>query len=137
VELSPEAAAQVTKLKARDADVRAHEEAHVAAGGSLITGGPTYSYQRGPDGKSYAVGGDVSIDTAAVAGDPKATLAKARQIVAAALAPADPSGQDESVASQAQGMAANAQAQVTKAAGAGSGAKGAPAMPGSLLDVTG
>ncbi|MDR3672395.1 MAG: putative metalloprotease CJM1_0395 family protein [Holophaga sp.] len=132
VQLSPEAAASVAKLKARDADVRAHEAAHVAAGGSLITGGPTYSYERGPDGKQYAVGGDVSIDTSAVPGDPQATLAKARQISASAMAPADPSGQDETVAGQAQAMAASAQAQVD--AGGGSGGK---AKVGALVDVTG
>jgi hypothetical protein len=138
VQLSPEARAEVTKLKARDADVRAHEEAHVAAGGSLITGGPTYSYEKGPDGKNYAVGGDVTIDASAVAGNPQATIAKARRIVAAALAPVDPSGQDESVAGQAEAMAASAQAQLAAAGGPGSagGAKAA-ARPGSLLDVTG
>jgi hypothetical protein len=132
VQLSPEAAALVTKLKARDADVRAHEQAHVAAGGSLITGGPTYSYERGPDGKEYAVGGDVSIDTSAVPGNPRATLAKARQIAAAALAPVDPSGQDETVAGQAQAMAASAQAQLDASSGTGGGA-----VPGALVDVIG
>jgi hypothetical protein len=138
VQLSPEAQAEVTKLKARDADVHAHEEAHMAAGGSLITGGPTYEYQKGPDGKSYAVGGDVAIDASAVAGSPQATIAKARQVVAAALAPADPSGQDESVASQAEAMAASAQAELAKAGAQGSGAGAKVASrPGSLLDVTG
>ena len=138
VQLSPGAQALVAKLKARDADVRAHEAAHMAAGGSLVQGGPTFSYQQGPDGKSYAVGGEVSIDTSAVAGNPRATIAKAQQIQAAALAPADPSGQDESVASQAAAMAASAEAQLAASTGgAGAGTKGAAAKPGSLLDVTG
>jgi hypothetical protein len=57
------------------------------------------------------VGGDVSIDTSAVAGNPQATLAKAQQIMAAALAPADPSGQDLAVAGQAAAMEAQASAQ--------------------------
>jgi hypothetical protein len=137
VQLSPQASALVAKLAARDADVRAHEAAHVAAGGSLITGGPNFSYQRGPDGRDYAVGGDVTIDTSAVPGDPAATAAKARQVEAAALAPADPSGQDESVAGQAEAMAAQASAQVAASRGAPGGGKGGRASaPGSLVDVT-
>ena len=85
LELSPEAKAVVAKLKVIDAKVRAHEAAHVAAGGGVVKGGATYTYQRGPDGKQYAVGGEVAIDTGDVPGDPKATLAKAEQIQKAAL----------------------------------------------------
>ncbi|MFQ5934609.1 MAG: putative metalloprotease CJM1_0395 family protein [Dehalococcoidia bacterium] len=48
--------AEIARLKARDAQVRAHEQAHVAAAGGLATGGPKFSFQRGPDGKLYAVG---------------------------------------------------------------------------------
>ena len=134
VELSPAAAAEVGKLKTRDAQVRAHEAAHMAAGGSLIQGGPTFDYQQGPDGKAYAVGGEVSIDTSPVAGNPRATIAKAQQIQAAALAPADPSGQDESVASQAASMASAAAAQLA-AAGMPKTGNG-KAAKGSLLDIT-
>ena len=99
------------KLKATDARVRTHEEAHMAAGGSLVRGGPNYQYQKGPDGKAYAVGGEVSVDTSPVSGDPAATIRKAEQIKRAALAPADPSGQDRSVASEADAMEANARAE--------------------------
>jgi hypothetical protein len=106
--LSPEAAAQVAKLKARDASVRAHEEAHITAGAGVVKGGASFTYQEGPDGQSYAVGGEVSVDTAPVPGNPSATIAKADAIRAAALAPADPSGEDISVASQAAIMAADA-----------------------------
>jgi len=49
----------------------------------------------------YAVGGEVSIDTTPVKGDPQATVAKMETIKAAALAPADPSGQDRAVAAEA------------------------------------
>ncbi len=106
-QLSQEAKREVQKLQARDSEVRAHEAAHKAAGGSL-TGGTSYSYQRGPDGKRYAVGGEVSIDTGAVSGNPQATLQKANQISSAALAPAQPSSQDQSVAASAAMMAAEA-----------------------------
>ena len=132
LQLSPAASDLVGKLRARDTQVRAHEAAHIAAGGSLVQGGPAFSYQRGPDGKDYAVGGEVSIDTAPVAHDPRATIAKAHQIVAAALAPADPSGQDQAVAGKASGMAAAAEAQLAAAGMAGKGQ-----APGSLLDLTG
>lgn len=126
--LSPQAKALVDKLQARDADVRSHEEAHVAAGGNLITSGVSFSYEKGPDGRMYAIGGDVGIDTSPVSGNPQATVAKAQRIEAAALAPADPSGQDESVASQAAAMAANALAQEA-APGAGTQASGSEAGP--------
>ena len=106
--LSPEASAEVAKLKARDAAVRAHEEAHIAAGSGVVKGGASFNYQEGPDGQSYAIGGEVAVDTAPIPGNPMATIAKANAIRAAALAPADPSPQDLSVANQAVIMAADA-----------------------------
>lgn len=111
VELSAEALALIAKLKARDTQVRQHEQAHLAAAGALATSGATYSYQRGPDGVNYAVGGEVRIDTSA-GSTPQDTIARAQAIIAAALAPADPSGADRAVAAQAQQMAAQARAQL-------------------------
>ena len=102
------------KLKKADAEVRAHEMAHIAAGGEFITSGATFSYQKGPDGQSYAVGGEVSIDTSAEPGDPEATLQKMRRVRAAALAPAQPSSQDLKVASNAASQAAKAMAEITQ-----------------------
>ena len=61
-ELTDEEEQIVKELKARDAEVRAHEAAHIAASGGLA-GAPSYTFQDGPDGKRYAVGGEVSIDT--------------------------------------------------------------------------
>ena len=110
--LSPEQQAQVQKLKATDQKVRQHEAAHQAAGAGL-TGGANYQYVRGPDGRQYAVSGEVSINTSP-AGTPEATLAKARQIRAAALAPADPSPQDRAVAAAASLMESQARAEVAR-----------------------
>lgn len=90
----------LAELKARDQEVRAHENAHRAAGGDLVRGG-SYDYQQGPDGKRYAIGGDVQIDTTPVAGDPRATAEKMAQVIRAALAPAEPSPTDLAVAAQA------------------------------------
>ena len=55
----------VRELQQSDAEVRRHEAAHAAAGGEFA-GAPTFTYQTGPDGKRYAVGGEVSIDTSPV-----------------------------------------------------------------------
>ncbi|MDX9965111.1 putative metalloprotease CJM1_0395 family protein [Desulfobacter postgatei] len=104
----------IEKLEKVDAEVRAHEMAHIAAGGEYITSGATFSYQQGPDGKKYAVGGEVSIDTASEPGDPEATLQKMRRVRAAALAPAQPSSQDLKVASNAASQAAKAMAEITQ-----------------------
>jgi hypothetical protein len=92
----------VLDLTQRDAHVHQHEAAHQAAGGSLA-GGADFSYQVGPDGKSYAVGGEVSIHLAA-GRTPDETIANARRVRAAALAPSDPSAQDLSVAAAATSM---------------------------------
>ena len=100
--------AETAKLKARDAQVRAHEQARVAAAGGLATGGPKFTFQRDPDGKLYAVGGEVNSDTSPVPGDAEATIRKAQTIRAAALAPANPSAQDRAVAAAATPMEAAA-----------------------------
>jgi hypothetical protein len=91
---------EIRKLKARDAEVRAHEQAHATTGGAYA-GAPSFEYQRGPDGRNYAVGGEVSIDVSAVPGDPEATIRKMEQVQRAALAPAEPSGADRAVAATA------------------------------------
>jgi len=99
---------QVDKLKQRDREVRAHEQAHISAGGSLVRGGPTFEYQYGPDGKKYAIGGHVNIDTSP-GNTPEETIQKAERIANAALAAGDPSGQDRAVASSASKMKLDAQ----------------------------
>ena len=89
----------IAKLQARDTEVRAHEAAHMAAGGG-IAGGASYDYQIGPDGKAYAVGGEVPIDIS-TEGNAKDTQAKMQKVRAAALAPVSPSPQDIKVAATA------------------------------------
>ena len=106
--LSPEAQAQLRELRQRDAEVRAHERAHMAAGGQYVAGGPSYEYQQGPDGRQYAIGGHVSIDASSIPDDPEASAAKARQVRRAALAPGEPSGQDRAVAAKAAAQEARA-----------------------------
>jgi hypothetical protein len=100
----------LTELQQIDRNVRSHESAHQAAGAGLA-GGASYSFQVGPDGKQYAVGGEVPIDMSPES-DPAATIAKMRRVRAAALAPMDPSAQDLAVASAATQMEAQAQEQL-------------------------
>lgn len=95
-------AALIRSLASRDAEVRSHEAAHVAAAGGLA-GSPSYSFQVGPDGRSYAVGGEVSIDLSP-GQTPDETISRARRVRAAALAPGDPSAADLSVAAAAMSM---------------------------------
>ena len=102
---------QVDALKKRDREVRAHEAAHAAAAGSLAKGGPHFDVQYGPDGQAYAVGGEVNIDTSP-GRTPEETIQKAKQIRAAALAPAEPSGPDRAVAAEAARLEAQAQQEI-------------------------
>ncbi len=121
---------ELAQLKSRDAAVRAHEAAHMAAGGRYVTGGASYTYQQGPDGAEYAVGGEVGIDTSPVPGDPQATAEKMRTVRAAALAPSDPSAADLSVAASAAQVEAEAMAEIAQEhadAASNAGAAGAAA----------
>jgi hypothetical protein len=112
-ELSDEEKQQVAELKKRDTEVKAHEQAHMAAGGGLVQSGASYQYQNGPDGKQYAVGGEVKIDLSPER-TPEATIRKMQQVRRAALAPAQPSGTDRSVAAQAAQIEAQARMERTQ-----------------------
>ncbi|MFA9216700.1 MAG: putative metalloprotease CJM1_0395 family protein [Sphingomonadaceae bacterium] len=109
--LTPEALTLISKLKNRDTEVRQHEQAHLAAAGGLAVSGAAYTYQRGPNGVDYAIGGEVQIDTAP-GRTPEETIARAHTIQAAALAPAEPSGADRAVAAQASQLEQQARAEL-------------------------
>lgn len=138
IPLSEEEQHELDRLIAGDAEIRRHEEAHLAAAGSLTVSGPHYEYVTGPDGKRYAVAGEVNIDSAPVSGDPEATITKMQQVRRAALAPAEPSNADRAVARKAmaqeqearrelvsEGPETGSPAPMTRSEGAG--AAGAPA----------
>lgn len=101
----------IAELQSRDKEVKSHESAHASTGGS-ITGSPEYTYETGPDGKKYAVEGEVSVDLSPVAGDPQATIAKMKKVHTAALAPANPSSQDIKVAASASQQILEAQSEL-------------------------
>lgn len=130
--LSPEQQAQVQKLAETDRKVRAHESAHLAAAAGIAIGGANFSFETGPDGKRYAVGGEVQISVSE-GRTPEDTIARAEQVRRAALAPADPSAQDQKVAAEASQMAA--QARMSLAMATLQSSYGDAPAKGSVLDT--
>ncbi len=99
-QLSAAERADVANLQQRDQQVRQEEKAHAAVAGDLA--GPiTYSYQQGPDGRQYAVGGSVSIRAQTFSGDPEEAKRLSGRMAAAANAATNPSAQDLATARQA------------------------------------
>ena len=96
----------VQRLAARDQEVRAHERDHLAAAGELAVGGAQYTYEKGPDGKLYAIGGHVNINTGTESDPAKAKL-KAARVRSAALASGDASAADAAVAAHAGAILGN------------------------------
>lgn len=105
-ELSAQEKIDLAELKARDTQVRAHEAAHQS--GPAASGGATFTYQKGPDGVMYAVGGEVPVRIQ-TGSTPQETISNLQGVIATALAPADPSPQDISIASKARVMMMKAQ----------------------------
>jgi len=103
---------EIEQLKARDQEVRTHEQAHATTGGQYA-GSPQYEYTTGPDNKRYITGGEVSIDVSE-AKSPEETLRKMEQVRAAALAPAEPSSQDLKVAAEASQKAVEARTDIAE-----------------------
>ena len=99
---------QIKELKARDTEVRVHEQAHASVGGQYA-GSPSYEYQRGPDSTNYAVGGEVQIDVSEIPDDPQATIDKMQTV----RAPAEPSSADRAIAADATQKMAAAQAELS------------------------
>lgn len=99
-DVTQEEQVEIDKLLQRDAEVRTHEQAHIAASGGLSQGAPSFSTTTGPDGQSYVTGGSVNIDMSS-GRTPEETIAKMRTVQKAALAPASPSSADRQVAANA------------------------------------
>ncbi len=104
---------QLRKLKARDREVRTHEQRHRSVAGQYARG-ISYSYQVGPDKQRYAVGGQVNLDTSPIPNDPEETIEKMEQIKRAALAPAEPSSKDRQVAAESDREIARQQAKIQR-----------------------
>lgn len=111
-ELTEEEQKEVQTLKDRDQEVKIHEQAHAAVGGQYA-GSPSYEYETGPDGKRYAIAGEVSIDVGEEQA-PEDTVQKMQIVRAAALAPAEPSTQDLKVAAEASQKELQARAEMSE-----------------------
>ncbi|OGU07898.1 MAG: hypothetical protein A2X82_15985 [Geobacteraceae bacterium GWC2_55_20] len=109
--------AEIARLKSIEAKVKAHEAAHKSAGGTM-TGPVSYTYTRGPDGRSYVTGGEVPIEVSP-GKTPQETISRMQQVIRAALAPADPSPQDRAVAAQASTQQQQARQEAAAAAATG------------------
>lgn len=96
------------RAAAVDRNVRGHERLHQLALGAYAGSGVQLTTRRGPDGRSYAVGGRIKADLSRVPGNPEATLRKANAVRRAALAPASPSAADMRVAAEAYRLAQSA-----------------------------
>ncbi len=98
------------RLKQTEEKIRTHEAAHMSAGGAFA-GGVTYVYSKGPDGRMYVSGGEVPIQ-APEGKTPEETAHNMEIVRRAALAPADPSGQDVAVAALATQIEGRARAAI-------------------------
>lgn len=100
----------------RERAVRHHEQAHARTLGAYAASAIAYQTQRGPDGQRYVTGGSIRADLSEVPGDPRATLRKARTVIAAAYAVGDPSAADMRVAAEAYRLARDASAELREIA---------------------
>lgn len=90
------------KFRNMDAKVRMHEQTHASL--SNTTSPIQYNYQMGPDGKMYAVGGSVRLDTS-MPSDPKAAMNKLDSIINSSTSSGSSmSGADSSIAISANLM---------------------------------
>ena len=109
----PREAAALNRLRARDAQVRAEENAHSAAAGDLA--GPTQlEMQRGPDGRLYAVGGSVGIQARVLSGSPEELRRLGQRLTGAAAAAINPSGADQAVARSGDALKAYGNAEALR-----------------------
>ncbi len=110
-ELSRKEQQAVRELQVRDRQVRAHEQAHVAASGRIAVSAPHYEFETGPDGRQYVVGGSVNYNMPA-SGSAEDKLLLAQQLRRMAMAPADPSPKDRATAAKATGKEARARQEI-------------------------
>lgn len=108
----PRVQSQIAQLKQREQEVITHENAHKAMGGQYA-GSASYEYTTGPDNKRYIDGGEVSIHTPSTS-DPEEAKRINETVRKAALAPAQPSGQDLAVAASAAQKIAQAESEIAK-----------------------
>ncbi|WP_026804381.1 putative metalloprotease CJM1_0395 family protein [Aliarcobacter lanthieri] len=85
----------LNRFQNRDSEVKAHEQLHASL--ATTTTPINYDYQVGPDGKLYAIGGSVRLDTS-IPKDESAAIQKLDELKKAAAAPEGLSQADSSIA---------------------------------------
>ncbi|MDJ0950240.1 MAG: putative metalloprotease CJM1_0395 family protein [Alphaproteobacteria bacterium] len=108
-DLSPAEERQVARLRQIDSAVRQEENTHAANAGQFASA-PQYTYVTGPDGRRYAVGGQVNVRATNPSGDPRQAERAANILRNAAVSPNAPSAQDL-IAARSFGQAAGRAAQ--------------------------
>lgn len=103
-----------SRLQSADIGVRTHETQHFRAAGGLAQGTAEYEYVEGPDGKLYAVAGQVNISSQS-GGDAAKEARDATTLYNAATAPGDASAQDLAVARSAIATANDAYGKALRA----------------------
>jgi len=91
----------LNKFKSTDSNVRAHEQTHAST--TNTTTPIQYNYQMGPDGKLYAVGGSVRVDTS-IPDDPKEASYKLDKLKKSATSVDEMSAADSAISIQANLM---------------------------------
>ncbi len=122
------------RLRLRDREVKAHELAHLANAGQYATGGPSYTYQQGPDGRRYAVGGEVPVDLSNEQ-TPEATIRKMQAVRRAAMAPANPSAADRNIAALAGRKEAEARQKLEREQEDGTEGRAEPGQVGKATET--
>lgn len=85
----------IDKFENLDAKTKTHEQAHASSG--TTTAPIQYNYQVGPDGRLYATGGSVRLDTT-IPEDEGAANAKLEELKDASSAPSELSAADAQIA---------------------------------------
>ena len=114
VDLTAEEKTAVDRLRQRDAQVRQEEQAYAGSAGAAAA--PIiYTYATGPDGRQYAVGGEVSVRLSNPSGNPVQYAHAAARLSAAANAAVNPSAADLSAAHKGYQAISAALAEVHRA----------------------
>jgi hypothetical protein len=91
---------ELQKQSQGDVALRQLERMRLATAGRYAHGDLNCEYRLGPDGRIYEVGSGVILDVSSAAGGPLSTVTRRKYVGRTALAPAQPSVQDYSVASR-------------------------------------
>lgn len=128
---SPDSETEVRQMDDKSRKITNHENKHAAilrdSGTGVADAKPQLTQKQGPDGRQYAVAGEVNTDLRPVPGNPKATEHKAEAVYRSAIGDTDRSESDNQAARQALFSAQEArQAKSQQPAGNDSGPMESP-----------